>query len=161
MDPANGKHTSVHTKTPEIKQNPANKPVEPGPTTAGGLSVDPAAAESGRFTFVTVSAAVGVEVISAPQPAHLRHLGQLALTSDVTGAFSFFLLSQVHAAAPAARAHAHARPSSDTHTRARPSSHSNTHTSINLNTLYFTHNPPLFIGPPALLNRVFILFAFF
>lgn len=101
-------------------------------------------------------------MISAPQPAHLRHLGQLALTSDVTGAFSFFLLLQVHAAAPAARAHA--RPSSnssDTHTRARPSSHSNTHTSINLNTLYFTHNPPLFIGPPALLNRVFILFASF
>lgn len=43
----------------------------------------------GRFTFVTVPAGVGVEVISAPQPAHLRHLGQLAPTSDVTGAFPF------------------------------------------------------------------------
>lgn len=36
MDPTNGKHTSVHTKTPEFKENPANKHVEPAPATAGG-----------------------------------------------------------------------------------------------------------------------------
>lgn len=69
MAPANEKHT----KTPEIEETPANKHVEPTSAPAGGSP----STQSGRFTFVTVSVAIGVEVISAPQPAHLRHLGQL------------------------------------------------------------------------------------
>lgn len=93
MDPANGKHTSPRTKTPEFQGKLRDKDAEstpPLPRRYGRLPVSPAPVEGGRFTFVTVSAAVRVEVISVPQPAHLRHLGNWLQCLTSRPRFSFF-----------------------------------------------------------------------
>lgn len=62
-------------RRPNLKKNKGIKTPSRPPHRHGRLPVSPVPVEGGRFTFVTVSAAVRVEVISVPQPAHLRHLG--------------------------------------------------------------------------------------
>lgn len=103
-------------------------------------------------------------MISAPQPAHLRHLGRLALTSDVTGAFSFFLLSleftRTQLAQRHERAHTHVSAATRTHANVRAATAKRT-SSINLISVYFTHHPPLFICPLAGIIRVVLFYLFF
>lgn len=72
---ANGKHTSLLTKTPEIQEKQRGKDAESPPPLPRAPLRRPSAQRGGRFTFVAVCVAVRVEVISIPQPAHLRHLG--------------------------------------------------------------------------------------